>query len=93
MIANPAPHGGGSDSFHPVATGSSQEQPALGQACQFGAVFRLPSGQEEFLVTSLMDCEAFPACELADLYHRRWRIEECFNLEASVDRSFHGLGH
>ncbi len=41
---------------------------------------RLPSGQEEFLVTSLLDSATFPAGEFADLYHRRWRIEECFKV-------------
>lgn len=40
----------------------------------------LPSGQEEFLATSLLDSVAYPACEFADLYHRRWRIEECFKV-------------
>lgn len=40
----------------------------------------LPSGQEEFLVTSLLDKAAFPASEFAALYHRRWRIEECFKV-------------
>lgn len=41
---------------------------------------RLPSGQTEFLATSLLDSDAFPASGFADLYHRRWRIEECFKL-------------
>lgn len=40
----------------------------------------LPSGQHEFLATSLLDSVAFPASEFADLYHRRWRIEECFKV-------------
>ncbi|HNA05172.1 MAG TPA: hypothetical protein PLX20_15190 [Rhodocyclaceae bacterium] len=30
-----------------------------------------PSGQSEFLVTSLLDATAFPAREFAALYHRR----------------------
>lgn len=41
---------------------------------------RLPTGQEEFLVTSLLDRSVFPVAEFADLYHRRWRIEECFKV-------------
>lgn len=41
---------------------------------------RLPSGQEAFLATSLLDGETYPACEFANLYHRRWRIEECFKV-------------
>ena len=28
----------------------------------------------------MLDSDAFPASEFADLYHRRWRIEECFKL-------------
>lgn len=40
----------------------------------------LPTGQQEFLVTSLLDGATFPACEFGDLYHRRWRIEECFKV-------------
>jgi hypothetical protein len=40
----------------------------------------LPSGQEEFLVTSLLDSATYPVGEFADLYHRRWRIEECFKV-------------
>jgi hypothetical protein len=39
---------------------------------------RLPSGESEFLVTSLLDSTTFPAHEFAALYHCRWRIEECF---------------
>lgn len=41
---------------------------------------RLPSGQTEILATSLLDQEKFPASAFADLYHRRWRIEECFKV-------------
>lgn len=41
---------------------------------------RLPSGQHEFLATSLLDSAAFPAGEFAGLYHQRWRIEECFKV-------------
>lgn len=40
----------------------------------------LSSGQDEYLVTSLLDHQQFPAHEFADLYHRRWRIEECFKV-------------
>lgn len=38
------------------------------------------AGRPEFLATSLLDSDAFPASKFADLYHRRWRIEECFKL-------------
>lgn len=40
----------------------------------------LPGGKQEILVTSLLDSEAYPAAEFGDLYHQRWRIEECFKL-------------
>lgn len=40
----------------------------------------LPGGKQEILVTSLLDSDAYPAAEFGDLYHRRWRIEECFKL-------------
>jgi hypothetical protein len=29
------------------------------------------------LVTSLLDHERHPACELVELYHRRWQVEMC----------------
>lgn len=41
---------------------------------------RLPSGQTEILATSLLDRTSYPITEFATLYHRRWRIEECFKL-------------
>lgn len=41
---------------------------------------RLPNGTQEILATSLLDATAYPATEFAALYHRRWRIEECFKL-------------
>ena len=46
----------------------------------------------EWLVTSLLDAEAYPAAEIIDLYARRWRIETLFGelkigLSADVLRS------
>lgn len=38
----------------------------------------LPSGQIEVLVTSLLDEVSYPSLDFAELYHRRWRIEEAF---------------
>ena len=40
----------------------------------------LPSGQEEILVTSLLDAQLYPAAEFAALYHQRWGIEEAFKV-------------
>jgi len=38
----------------------------------------LPGGMIEVLITNLEDEIAYPAAEFAELYHRRWRIEEAF---------------
>ena len=37
-----------------------------------------PSGAVRVLMTNLLDTERFPAELFAELYHRRWRIEEAF---------------
>ena len=37
-----------------------------------------PDGKVRVLMTSLLDAERYPAAAFADLYHRRWRIEEAF---------------
>jgi len=37
-----------------------------------------PEGKVRVLMTSLLDSARYPATEFADLYHRRWRIEEAF---------------
>jgi len=37
-----------------------------------------PSGEMRVLMTNLMDSARYPAIELAQLYHHRWRIEEAF---------------
>lgn len=37
---------------------------------------RLPNGQYEYLVTSLLDAERYPQHLFADLYARRWAVEE-----------------
>ena len=40
----------------------------------------LPDGQPHYrLLTTLLDDEAAPAMELAELYHRRWEIEAVFD--------------
>lgn len=41
---------------------------------------KLPDGQPHYrLITSLLDEEAAPAMELAELYHRRWEMEAVFD--------------
>lgn len=37
-----------------------------------------PAGKVRVLMTSLLDRAQYPAPAFADLYHRRWRIEEAF---------------
>ena len=37
-----------------------------------------PNGRVHVLMTSLLDAAGYPAASFADLYHRRWRIEEAF---------------
>jgi hypothetical protein len=37
-----------------------------------------PNGRVHAVLTSLLDGAAYPAAGFADLYHRRWRIEEAF---------------
>lgn len=39
---------------------------------------RLKSGEDEFLVTSLLDAERYPLHLFSDLYARRWAVEESF---------------
>jgi hypothetical protein len=41
---------------------------------------RLPNGTEELLATSLLDPEAYPAADFAELYQARWGIEEAFKV-------------
>lgn len=36
----------------------------------------LPTGEVEVLCTSLLDCDAYPIEEFAELYHLRWPVEE-----------------
>lgn len=39
---------------------------------------RLDNGTDEYLVTSLLDCERYPRHLFRDLYARRWAVEEAF---------------
>lgn len=54
---------------------------------------RLPTGELEVLVTSLVDEKACPAGEFLELYHRRWGIETYFKiLKSHLDlENFTGL--
>lgn len=50
---------------------------------------RLPSGEDEILITNLMDEQEYQAAELGRLYTTRWRIETAFR-EMKV---WHALEH
>ena len=39
---------------------------------------RLPTGNIEVLMTSLLDPDTYPAEEFVELYHLRWAQEECY---------------
>jgi hypothetical protein len=39
---------------------------------------RLPTGNIEVLMTSLLDPDTYPADAFAELYHLRWAQEECY---------------
>jgi hypothetical protein len=40
----------------------------------------MPDGQQHYrLITSLLDAQAAPAMELAELYHRRWELEAIYD--------------
>jgi len=41
---------------------------------------RLPNGKLQVMATSLMDGSAYPAAAFADLYRKRWCIEEAYKL-------------
>lgn len=51
----------------------------------------LSAGHGEVLATSLTDAQAFPAAELAELYHARWNIEEAF--KQNLQRQFACASH
>jgi len=55
---------------------------AIEQATTRVRLIRVPlkSGTIEYLATSLLDADRYPAHEFAALYHQRWRIEESFKL-------------
>lgn len=40
----------------------------------------LDSGEVEILITSLTDCERYPSCLFAELYHDRWPVEEDYKV-------------
>lgn len=44
---------------------------------------RLETGEEEVLLTNLIDSEKWPARDFQELYHQRWAIEEGYKLDKS----------
>jgi hypothetical protein len=47
-------------------------------------VFELSSGQQEIIVTSLLDQELYSYDEIFKLYSLRWNIEECYKFYKSI---------
>ncbi|MGW3401167.1 IS4 family transposase, partial [Streptomyces zhihengii] len=61
---------------HSKATGTLKAPPVLVRVIEY----RIDGEAEVIrLITSLMDHEKYPACELAELYARRWEIELVFD--------------
>ncbi len=75
----------------PVNKQARAEDPSLPETVRvrlFKATWRAPSGEKltEWFVTSLMDRAEFPSDVLAELYHRRWRVETSY---AEFKQTFH----
>jgi hypothetical protein len=47
-------------------------------------VFDLNSGQQEIIMTSLLDQEKFSYNDIFDLYALRWNVEECYKFYKSI---------
>jgi hypothetical protein len=67
----------------PMSKPARKKDPSLPRSVRvrlFKARWTAPSGEkiEEWFVTSLQDAERFPPKVLANLYHRRWRIETTY---------------
>lgn len=59
-----------------VSDAARRKDPSLPQRWEVRAVrYQLRGFQPQWLLTSLLDAEAYPAAEIVDLYHERWEIE------------------
>lgn len=41
--------------------------------------YQRPGFQQQWLLTSMLDPKAYPAREVAALYHERWELEQCYD--------------
>jgi hypothetical protein len=63
-----------------VTTHARKQNPELPRTWHVRAIrYRRPGFRPQWLLTSLLDAEAFPAEELRGLYHERWEIELGFD--------------
>lgn len=65
--------------FRPSAA-SRYKHPELPELLTYRLIrYQIPGFRPSWLLTSLLDPCAFPAIELVELYHVRWRIETIYN--------------
>lgn len=63
-----------------VSESSRARNPGLPEIIRARAIrYRKPGFRTRTLLTSLLDWQAFPAAEIAALYHERWELELAYN--------------
>ena len=63
-----------------VSTSARRKDPSL-PTCWVARAIRYsrPGFQPQWLLTSMLDTEAYPAREIIGLYHERWELEHCYD--------------
>jgi hypothetical protein len=60
----------------PISKAARKKDPALPKKMVARVIhYQIPGHEPQFLITSLIDAEAYPAEEIVELYHERWEIE------------------
>jgi len=63
-----------------VSPQARREDPSLPKHFTARAIhYQMPGFQPQWLLTSLLDAEAFPAQEIVTIYHERWEIELAYD--------------
>lgn len=63
-----------------VSPEARRHDPSLPERWQMRALrYSRPGFRPQWLLTSLVDAEAYPAKEVATLYHERWELEQCYD--------------
>jgi hypothetical protein len=63
-----------------VSTFARRKNPSLPTTWEARAIrYCLPGFQPQWLLTSMLDSQAYPASEIVALYHERWEIEHCYD--------------